>query len=95
MPANTKYLSSPLQRWLKISAAIIGGYFVCSSFHLWLAGIKPISEYVILFSGMTFFLMWPFLMIITFLFRNGGTAWALYLAVTLTFGLLIWIQQIP
>jgi hypothetical protein len=33
MPANLKYLSSKGQRWLKVTAAIIGGYAVTVTFH--------------------------------------------------------------
>ena len=37
MPANKKYFSSPLQRFAKISAGFIGGYFVTVSFFMTLS----------------------------------------------------------
>lgn len=95
MPANRKYLSSPSQRWLKVSAAILGGYLFSASFHLLLSCIPSISEYVILFSGISFFLVWPVVMLLVFLFRDGLKAWFWLLGLSLCFSALVWLLSKP
>jgi len=95
MPANSKYLSSPSQRWLKISAAIFGGYFFSVSFHLLLSCIPSISDYVILFSGISFFLVWPTVMLLVFLFRKGQKAWFWLLGLSIGFLILAWLLFKP
>lgn len=93
MPAHTKYLSKPGQRALKITAAIFGGYLVSASFHLMLACIPSAGGYVILISGISFFLVWAGLMVCSFLFRSGWKAWGAYLALTLLFGGVVWLVK--
>ncbi len=93
MPANSKYFSSPKQRVLKITAAIFGGYFVAASFHFMIATIKPIQEIVILFSSITFFLLWGILTVTTFLARSGWKIWGIYLLLTTIFGVFTWILK--
>lgn len=93
MPANRKYLASPGQRALKITAAIFGGYLVAASVHILIASIKPIHEIVVLTSGFTFFLLWAVLMVLAFLSRNGWRVWGIYMVITLFFaGLLFLIK---
>ncbi|UMY66616.1 MULTISPECIES: hypothetical protein [unclassified Flavobacterium] len=82
MPANPKYLTtSTRQRVLKITAAILGGYLVSTSFHLALAAWfdQPI---VIITSAFTGFLLWGSLMVVTFLARNGWRIWGWYVLIT-------------
>ena len=79
MPANKKYLTtSPVQRTLKITAAIVGGYFVTITFHqfiMYFLGAKDL--YVTMkFSG---YIFWAALMVIAFLSRNGWKIWGWYL----------------
>lgn len=90
MPANRKYLSSPGQRVLKITAAVIGGYAVAAAFHLMVASFLPIRDYVILISAFTFFLLWGVLIMTTFLARSGWRIWGIYLLLTLLFGAVIY-----
>lgn len=93
MPANTKYLSSPVQRALKISAAILGGYFVAATFHLMLGATSLAREIVIVFSGISFFIVWTGLMVVAFLAKSGVKIWLLYLALTAVFGTVTWLLK--
>ncbi|MDZ7933558.1 MAG: hypothetical protein U5M51_00990 [Emticicia sp.] len=85
MPAKKEYLSSPKQRFLKVSAAILGAYFVSASLHLMLAVIIKQKEIVMLTSTFTLFLVWGALMVITFLARSGVKIWGLYILLTMVF----------
>ncbi len=91
MPANPKYLSTPGQRVLKITAGILGGYAVSATFHLMMAGFSPIHEYAILLASFSFFLMWGVLIMTTFLARNGWKIWGIYLLLTLLFSLVTYV----
>ena len=93
MPANPKYLTqSKWQRFAKITAAILGGYFVSVSFHLALAAWFNRADILITmaFSG---FILWVVLMVTTFLAKNGWKIWGLYILLTLFFALFIYLGQ--
>lgn len=93
MPANPKYLTqSKMQRFAKITAAILGGYFVAISFHLALAAWFDKATIIITmaFSG---FILWAGLMVIAFLAKNGWKIWGIYLSLTLLFSLIIYLGQ--
>lgn len=87
MPANTKYLTnSGWQRFLKLSAAVLGGYFVTISFHLALsAWLDKVT--VIISSTYTGFILWVALMVTAFLSRSGWKIWGRYLLLTAVFTL--------
>jgi hypothetical protein len=94
MPANPKYLTQSIwQRIAKISAAILGGYFVSVSFHLALASwISHVNIIITMaFSG---FILWVVLMIVAFLAKNGWKIWGIYLLLTLLFCGIIYLGQI-
>lgn len=88
MPANPKYLSSPLQRTLKISAGLLGGYLLSTTLHLAIA-LLPNFGFNLLVSG-TFsgFFLWVIFMVLAFLSRNGWVIWGVYLSLSLIFGLI-------
>jgi hypothetical protein len=93
MPANPKYLTqSKWQRFAKITAAILGGYFVSVTFHLALASWFNRADVLITmaFSG---FILWVILMVIAFLAKNGWKIWLIYLFLSLAFSLLIYLGQ--
>jgi len=93
MPANPKYLTqSKWQRFAKITAAILGGYFVSVTFHLALAAWINRSNILMTmaFSG---FILWVALMVIAFLAKNGLKIWGLYILLTLFFSFLIYLGQ--
>ena len=85
MPANSKYLTaSRWQRFAKISAGILGGYFVSMSVHMALAAwFNHVN--VIITATYTGFILWVVMMALAFLSRNGWRAWMLYLAITFVF----------
>lgn len=93
MPAKKQYLSSPRQRVLKVSAAVIGGYFVAASFHLMLAAVSGQKEIVMLTSTFSLFLLWAGVMVVTFLSRNGWKIWGIYLGLTFLFSIIIYFAQ--
>lgn len=81
MPANKKYFSSPLQRFAKISAGMIGGYLLTVSFFLmisiWLD--RQGVFFTLVFAG---FLVWVGLLILAFLAKNGWKIWLAYLGLS-------------
>ena len=89
MPANRKYLTkSPTQRFAKISAGFVGGYFVTQAFHMLLIEWWSSANAIITlqFAG---FALWVTLMILAFLSKNGWMIWGIYLlATTSMFGVL-------
>jgi hypothetical protein len=88
MPANAKYLTASLwQRFAKISAGILGGYFVSVSLHQAIAAwVNHIN--VIITSSFSGFILWAVLMILTFLDRNGWRVWLIYVLLTALFSLI-------
>ncbi len=88
MPAKQKYLSSPGQRALKISAGLIGGYALSTSLHLALALIPGIGFNLLVSGTFTGFLFWAVFMVLAFLARNGWKVWGIYLLFSLIFGLI-------
>ncbi|KLT70769.1 MULTISPECIES: hypothetical protein [Flavobacterium] len=93
MPANPKYLTqSKWQRFLKITAAILGGYFVSVSFHLALASWLDRTNVVITmaFSG---FILWVVLMILAFLAKSAWKIWGIYILLTLLFLGIMYLGQ--
>ena len=84
MPANPKYLASSFQRFLKITAAILGGYFVSMSFHVAIAAWVDQVPVLITMTYMGY-ILWVALMIVAFLANNGWKIWGIYLLMTATF----------
>ncbi|WEK34621.1 MAG: hypothetical protein P0Y53_19210 [Candidatus Pseudobacter hemicellulosilyticus] len=79
MPANKKYLTtSPLQRTLKITAGIAGGFLVSIALHQFLMLFLPKKE-VIVTMPFTAYLVWAVLMVVAFLATNGWKIWGWYL----------------
>ncbi|MDJ1469310.1 hypothetical protein [Xanthocytophaga flava] len=93
MPAKKEYLTTPRQRTLKISAAVLGGYFVSITFHLFLATILPDRNIVMLTATFTLFLLWGILMIVPFLAQNGWKIWGVYLLLICIFSsITFWLR---
>lgn len=88
MPANPKYLTaSPWQRFVKISAAIPGGYLVTTCLHLALARwFDPVM--VLITSTYSTFILWVGLMVLAFLAKDGWKVWVYYLIAAAVLGLL-------
>ena len=92
MPANKKYLSSPLQRFLKITAGLIGGFIVTQVFHMFLAvwWTAPNALMTIRFAG---FVLWAVLLVLAFLAKNGRKTWSIYLLISLVLIVLTYLKQ--
>lgn len=84
MPANKKYLSSPFQRFLKITAGFIGGYLVMFSFHLLMTLLFQ-KKNVIVTAGITGYILWATLLLLAFLAKNGWKIWIIYLLLATLF----------
>ncbi|MBD3581852.1 hypothetical protein [Flavobacterium selenitireducens] len=85
MPANPKYLTATFwPRFSKITAAIIGSYFVTMTFHLMLASYLD-KNIVTITSAYTAFLLWVTLMILTFVANNGWKVWGIFLVLSAVF----------
>ncbi|MEM9836956.1 MAG: hypothetical protein AAF828_10660 [Bacteroidota bacterium] len=81
MPAQKKYLSTRGQRWLKVSAAILGGYFVAMVLQVAVGVFIENKGPMLMTSAYLSFFLWVFFMIIPFTFRNGWKAWGFYLVI--------------
>ncbi|WP_019039288.1 hypothetical protein [Psychroflexus tropicus] len=91
MPANKKYLSSPGQRVLKISAGILGGYLLTMLFHNAIGIHLNYKGAIALTSAFSAFFMWVALMIFAFVSKNGWKIWGIYLALILVCGIIIYL----
>ncbi len=89
MPANKKHLSSTGQRWLKTTAAIIGGYIVTMIIHNAIGIFLQNKAVVALTSAYSAFFMWVALMIWAFMSRNGWKIWGIYIGITAICAVLI------
>lgn len=79
MPANKKYLTtSPLQRALKITAGIIGGFLLTTAIHQFAMLFFPKKD-VHVTMYVTAYVIWAILMLIAFLSTNGWKIWGWYL----------------
>lgn len=79
MPANKKYLTqSPLQRTLKITAGIIGGYLVTLALHEFIMLFLPKKD-VYMTMHFTTYIIWAILMVLAFLAKSGWKIWGWYL----------------
>ncbi|WP_286756056.1 MULTISPECIES: hypothetical protein [Roseivirga] len=88
MPANSKYLSSPGQRFAKLSAGLLGGYLLSATLHYVLGMWLGNPAYVVVTSIYSLYLVWMLLFIVPYLFTNGWKAWAYYLGIMLALLLL-------
>ena len=93
MPANKKYLSSPGQRWLKITAAIIGGYLVTMLFHNAIGILLTNKGALALTSAFSAFFMWAGLMVLAFLSKNGWKVWGLFLLIIAICAIIIYLGK--
>ena len=84
MPANKKYLSSPFQRFLKITAGFIGGYLVMFSFHLLMTLLFQ-KKNVIVTAGITGYILWATLLLFAFLAKSAWKIWIIYLLLATLF----------
>lgn len=92
MPANKKHLTqSTLHKTLKVTAAILGGYLLTLAVHLCLSLIIPKDELIMTmaFSG---FILWPGLMILAFLAKNGWKVWGFYLLLSFIFLIPVYLK---
>lgn len=80
MPAKKEYLSTSGQRFLKVSAGILGGLFLSIAIHLMIGSLFKSEVAVMLTSTFTAFLLWAALLAIAFLAKNGWKIWGIYLA---------------
>lgn len=93
MPANPKYLTqSKWQRFAKITAAILGGYFVSVTFHLALASWFNRAN-VLMTMAFSGFILWVVLMVVAFLAKSGWKIWGIYLLLTFVFSVFIYLGQ--
>ncbi|SEI38502.1 hypothetical protein SAMN04487995_0257 [Dyadobacter koreensis] len=79
MPAKNEYLSTKRQRALKITAGLIGGYFLAVAFQMMISVLIPYRIEVILTGAFSIFMLWVVLMITAFLARSGWMIWGIYL----------------
>ncbi|MBY5956515.1 hypothetical protein KUV50_00105 [Membranicola marinus] len=81
MPANKKHLTkSPFERFLKISAGLVGGYMITEGLHIALAMWTHIGNVLVTlrYAG---FILWAGLLIVALIARKGWKIWLLYLAI--------------
>ena len=93
MPANKKYLSSPKQRVLKITAGILGGLIVTILFHNAFASLLGDKGWLIITSAYSSFLVWAFLLVMAFMAKSGWKIWGIYLSLIIVFGITIYFNK--
>ena len=93
MPANKKYLSSPRQRALKITAGILGGLIITILFHNAFASLLEEKGWLIITSAYSSFLVWILLMVIAFMSKNGWKIWGIYLSLIILFSITIYFNK--
>lgn len=93
MPANKKYLSTPGQRTLKITAGILGGLIVTILFHNAIASSLEEKGWLIITSAYSSFIIWTILMIAAFMAKNGWKIWGIYLFLIIIFSITIYINK--
>jgi len=93
MPANKKYLSSNGQRFLKVTAGILGGLIITILFHNALAIIIEDKNWLIITSSYSSFIIWVFMLVLAFMIENGWKTWGIYLALILLFSSIIYLNK--
>lgn len=93
MPANTKYLSSGGQRFLKTTAGILGGFFVTILLHNAIGTLLENKGPLIITTGYSSFIVWAALLVIAFMVKNGWKTWGIYLLLCVLFGTIIYLNQ--
>jgi hypothetical protein len=79
MPANPKYLThNKTQRFVKVSAAILGGFLASASAMLAWAAWSESPKTAFFTYTFFMFIQWCALMLVAFLFQNGWKCWAWY-----------------
>lgn len=91
MPAKKEYLTTKGQRALKITAGLIGGYFLAVSFQMAIGVLLPYRTEVILTGAFSVFILWVAFMVIAFLARNGWVIWGIYLFIISVFAGIIYL----
>ncbi|MEL4307753.1 hypothetical protein [Joostella sp. CR20] len=92
MPANKKHLSSPLQRFLKITAGFIGGFVITEALHMVLAIYFDTASMIFTVRYMGF-IVWAALMIVAFLAKSGWKIWGIYFAISVVLGLIVFFNN--
>ena len=90
MPAKKEYLTTSAQRALKITAGLIGGYFLSVAIQMAFSVLIPDRTAVILTGAFSVFMLWVAFMVLAFLARNGWIIWGIYLSGTLVCAVIIY-----
>ena len=93
MPAKKEYLATKGQRALKITAGLIGGYFLAVAFQMMISVLVPYRTEVILTGAFSVFILWVALMIVAFLARSGWRIWGIYLFSILVCGIVVFFLK--
>ena len=93
MPANKKYLSSGGQRFLKITAGILGGFIVTILFHNAIAILLKDKGWLIITSAYSSFIVWVFMMVVAFMAKSGWKIWGIYSLIAVLFSILIYTYK--
>jgi hypothetical protein len=93
MPAKKEYLTTGGQRALKITAGLIGGYFLAVAFQMMISVLFPYRTEVILTGAFSVFMLWVALMLVAFLSRSGWAIWGIYLFSILVCGVVVFFLK--
>ncbi|MEM6804724.1 MAG: hypothetical protein AAF696_25225 [Bacteroidota bacterium] len=91
MPAKQKYLSSPGQRFLKITAGLIGGFMITILFHNSIGSLMANKGALIITSAFSSFIVWAFLLLFAFMAKNGWKIWGIYILIMLGFTAILFL----
>ena len=90
MPAKKEYLTTSAQRALKITAGLIGGYFLSVAIQMAFSVLIPDRTAIILTGAFSVFMLWVAFIVLAFLARNGWIIWGIYLSGTLVCAAIIY-----
>jgi len=93
MPANEKYLSSPGQRFLKITAGLLGGFVLTILFHNAIGSLLTEKGGLIITSAYSSFILWALCLVFAFMAKSGWKIWGIYLLLIFVFAGIIYVNQ--
>ena len=93
MPAKKEYLSTKGHRALKITAGLLGGYFLAVALHMMMGVLLPDRTAVILTGAFSVFMFWVGFMVLAFFARSGWKIWGIYLFSTAFCGIIVYLLK--
>lgn len=92
MPANPKYLSTPLQRVSKITLATLGGFLFVVLIQMAIGKLLKDNTPLLLLSIWTTWIAWVTCMVIVFMVKKTWILWIVFIVVALVCSSIIYLN---